>query len=173
MSMNGGYPAEADIDDFFSDRGLELITENNANFIQEHKQSVFGRVLACDWVAALGVYCPSPTTFNVRGGKYLFKGQVRTYTPGDAINPIDNDTTYVWINAFNTVGSDIDGNDWPTAEHIKLAEIDVDSDGVITAVRDLRGRTFLQYLGENLTAWNVVCKGNEVICKNNEVVTKE
>lgn len=172
MTMSGGYPEEADIDQFLSDRGVELITENNANFILEWKQIVWGLLNTLDWVIALGVYCPSSTTFNVRGGKYLFKGEIRTYTPGDAKNPTDNDTTYVWLNADSTIDSDIDGNDWPSAEHIKLAEIDVDSDGVITAIRDLRGQTFLRY-GGCLTAANVVCKNNAVVCKNNEVVIKE
>lgn len=172
MTMSGGYPAEADIDTYLSGRGLELITENNPNFILEFKQFLYSVLNAFDWAGALGVYCPSPTTFNVRGGKYLFAGEVETYTPGSAVDPTDNDTTYIWLKSDNTIGSDIDGNGWPTTEHIKLAEIDVDSDGNITAIRDLRGQTFLQYLRENLTAENVVCKDNQVVCKDNEVVTK-
>jgi len=172
MAMNGGYPAEADIDTFLSDRGLESITEGNPNFIPEFKQFVYGIVLAGDWVGVLGVYCPSATTFNVRGGLYLFKGEVKTYTPGSAVNPTDNDTTYIWLLSDNTIGSGIDGTGWPNVEHVKLAEIDVDSDGVITAVRDLRGQTFLRQLKDYITAADVVCKNNEVICKNNEVVTK-
>ena len=145
MSMQGGYPAEADIDTFLSDRGLELITESNPNFIAEFKQFVFGLLNGADWTFALGVYCPSSTTFNVRGGKYLFKGEIKTYTPGSAVDPTDNDTTYIWLKPDNTIGSGIDGSGWPSTEHIKLAEIDVDSEGVITAIRDLRGQTFLDY----------------------------
>ena len=145
MTMTGGYPAEADIDSYFAARGLELITENNDNFIQEYKQYIYGILLALDWAAVLGVYCPSTTTFNVRGGKYLFNGTVKTYAPGAAVNPTDNDTTYIWIKSDNTIDSAIDGTGWPSTEHIKLAEIDVDSDGIITAVRDLRGQTFLNY----------------------------
>jgi len=145
MSMDGGYPAEADIDTFLADRGLELITENNPNFIEDYKQFVWGLLNALEWAAALGVYCPSPTTFNVRGGKYLFKGEVKTYSPGSAVDPTNNDTTYIWLKPDNSIASDIDGNGWPATEHIKLAEIDVDSDGNITAVRDLRGQTFLNY----------------------------
>ena len=171
MTMSGGYPAEADIDQYLSDRGLELITENNPNFLLELKQHLWGLFNFLDWAGALGVYCPSPTTFNVRGGKYLFAGTVKTYTPGSAVNPTDNDTTYIWLKPDNTIGSDIDGSDWPSTEHIKLAEIDVDSSGIITDVRDLRGQTFLQY-ADYLMSSNVVCKNNEVVCKNNEVVTK-
>jgi len=143
--MTGGYPDEADIDTFLSDRGLELITENNSNFMLEYKQAIWGLLNALDWAAALGVYCPTTTTFNVRGGKYLFKGEVKTYTPGSAVDPTDNDTTYIWMEPDNTIDSGIDGDGWPTTEHIKLAEIDVDSDGIITDVRDLRGETFLNY----------------------------
>ena len=150
MSMENGYPAEADIDTFLSDRGLELITENNPNFIAEYKQFVFGLLNAVDWTIALGVYCPSSTTFNVRGGKYLFKGEIKTYTPGSAVDPTNNDTTYIWLKPDNTIGSGIDGDGWPATEHIKLAEIDVDSDGKITAIRDLRGQTFLNYSSKKL-----------------------
>jgi len=172
MTMSGGYPAEADIDSYLSGRGFELVTDNNPNFIQEFKQFFFGLLNALDWAGALGVYCPSPTTFNVRGGKYLFAGEVKTYTPGSAVDPTDNDTTYIWLKPDNTIASGIDGSGWPATEHIKLAEIDVDSDGKVTAIRDLRGQMFLQYLRENLTAENVICKNNEVVCKDNEVVTK-
>jgi hypothetical protein len=143
--MTGGYPAEADIDTFLSNRGLELIPEYDANFILEDKKKTWGILNALDWASALGVHCPSPTTFNVRRGKYLFKGVIKTYTPGSAVNPTDNDTTYIWMKPDNTIGSAIDGTGWPSTEHIKLAEIDVDSDGVITDVRDLRGQTFLNY----------------------------
>ena len=145
MTMTGGYPAEADIDQYLGDRGIELIPEFDTNFIQEDKQRTWGILNALDWASVLGVYCPSPTTFNVRGGKYLFKGEIKTYTPGSAVDPTDNDTTYIWLKPDNSIGSAIDGTGWPSTEHIKLAEIDVDSDGKITAVRDLRGQTFLNY----------------------------
>jgi hypothetical protein len=145
MAMTGGYPAESDIDTYLSVRGLELIPEYDANFIPEYKQAIWGLLNALDWATALGVYCPSTTTFNVRGGKYLFKGVVKTYTAGSAVNPTDNDTTYIWMKPDNTISSAIDGTGWPSTEHIKLAEIDVNSSGVITAVRDLRGQTFLNY----------------------------
>ena len=143
--MTGGYPAEADIGQFLTDRGLELVTENLVNYIADHKQFVWGLLNAIDWAMALGVYCPSPTTFNVRDGKYQFKGQVKTYSAGSAVDPTDNDTTYVWLKPDNTIGSDIDGNGWPNTEHIKLAEIDVDGSGNITDIRDLRGETFFNY----------------------------
>lgn len=153
--MTGGYPAEANIETYMSSRGIEMVDENNPNFMQQQKQFIFGILNAIDWAAVLGVYCPSTTTFNVRGGKYLFAGQVKTYTAGSAVDPTDNDTTYIWMAADNTIGSDIDGNGWPATEHIKLAEIDVDSDGVITALRDLRGQTFLQYIANYLTSTGV------------------
>jgi len=145
MAMTGGYPTEADINDFLADRGLEILTENNENFLLELKQFLWGILNALDWTSALGVYCPTTTTFNVRAGKYLYKGTVKTYAPVSAVNPTDNDTTYVWLNSDNTIGSGIDGDGWPSTEHIKLAEIDINEDGIITAIRDLRGETFLNY----------------------------
>lgn len=147
MTMNNGYPAEADIDTFLATQGIESIPENDENFISEWKQNMWGILNALTWAMSLGAYCPSPVTFNVRGGKYLWKGEIKTYTPGSAINPTDNDTTYIWMKPDNTIDSGIDGSGWPATEHIKLAEIDVDSDGIITAVRDLRAQAFLQYLG--------------------------
>ncbi len=189
--MEGGYPSEADILDYLQEHGIELITDNNPNLIAEFIKFVWGLSNAHDWVSTLGVYCPTPTTFNVRAGKYLFAGEVKTYTPGDAVDPTDNDTTYIWLKPDNTIGSDIDGNGWPTTDHIKLAEIDVDSDGKVTAIRDLRGQTFLQYLPvldeddmasesetkvptqQSVKAFvesHILCYENKVLCYENEVL---
>ena len=170
-SMEGGYPSEADILDYLHERGLEILTENNPNFITEFLKYLWGLVNALEWTLAIGVYCPTTTTINIRGGKYIFDGTVKTYTSGSNINPTDNDTTYVWMKGDNTVGYGIDGNGWPEYDHIKLAEVDVNSGGSITDIRDLRGQSFMSYLG-SLTTANVVCKDGQVVCKDNEVVTK-
>ena len=148
--MENGYPSISDILDALEARGIEMMTPGNPIWHDELKQTIWGLINAIDWATALGVYCPSPATFNVRGGKYLYKDAVLTYTPGPAVDPTDNDTTYIWMDDANTIGHAVDGTGWPTTEHIKLAEIDVDSSGVITAIRDLRGETFLQKIG-NLT----------------------
>ena len=142
MTMSKGYPAQADIDDFFSDLGLELISDNNVNFETEEKQWMWGILQRLKCLLSLAVYAVTTTTFNVAGGRYDYNGTVKTYTAGAAVNPTDNDTTYVWMNADNTIGSAIDGTGWPATEHIKLAEIDVDADGVITDIRDMRTVTF-------------------------------
>jgi hypothetical protein len=168
--MTGGYPAEADIDTFLADRGLELLTENNENFIAEFKQFAWGIFNRLDWAAALAVYCPSTTTFNVAGGQYLYKGEVKTYTPGAAVNPTDNDTTYVWLTPANAVASGIDGSGWPATEHIKLAEIDVDSGGIITDVRDLRGRALLSYAPADSILDDIVTHDGDVVVYDGEVV---
>jgi len=152
MTMQGGYPAVSDILAYLSGRGIEELTEYNNNFLTEFRQLLWALLNAADWTAALGVYCPSATTFNVRGGSYLFKSEVKTYTPSSAVDPTDNDTTYIWMKPDNTIGSGIDGSGWPTTEHIKLAEIDVNSSGNITAVRDMRGKYFLNYIASYLTA---------------------
>lgn len=170
MSMTGGYPAEADIDAFLADRGIELLTENNENFIAEFKQFVWGLFNRVDWAGALSVYCPTATTFNVAGGEYLYKGVVKTYTPGSAVNPTDNDTTYVWLTPANAVASGIDGNGWPNTEHVKLAEIDVDADGVITDVRDLRGGAFLSYAPAESILDDIVTYNGDVVVYDGDVV---
>lgn len=145
-AMTNGYPAEADMIAWFYERGLELPTDNNPESLLEFLRFIWGILNAVDWAAALGVYCPLPTKFNVRGGKYSYDGTAKTYTPGSDIDPTNNDTTYIWMKPDNTIGYGIDGNGWPGTAHIKLAEIDVDSDGVITDVRDLRGQSFLSYV---------------------------
>lgn len=153
--MTNGYPAEADIVGYLADLGIEIPTENVSDYYGQFRQFVYGIADAGRWALSLGVYCPSATTFNVRGGDYMFIGTLKEYTPGDAIDPTDNDTTYVWIDDNNTVDSGVDGDGWPGTEHIKLAEIVVDSDGVITAVTDRRGQAFLQYLSNYITGSNI------------------
>jgi len=150
--MNNGYPSYQDAIAYLNDRGIEEVTEWNEAFITEFCQLLYALTNFADWAGALGVYCPSSATFNVRGGNYLFAGTVKTYTPGDAVDPTDNDTTYIWLKTDNTIDSAVDGTGWPTTEHVKLAEIDVDADGIITAIRDLRGKTFLNYIGNYLNS---------------------
>jgi len=145
--MTQGYPLEADIDTFLSARAMELMTENNPNWEVEFKQAMYNLASLFDWAGVLRVYAASSTTFNVVGGKYLYKGTAKTYSAGSAVNPTDNDTTYVWLKSDNSIDSGIDGSGWPSTEHVKLAEIDVDSDGDITAIRDLRGQTFMEVAG--------------------------
>ena len=171
MEMTGGYPAEADIETYLTALGLEIVDENNNNFMAQHKQYVFGIMNALRWAASLGVWLPSSSTFNVRGGKYNWRGTVKTYTAGSAVDPTDNDTTYIWMNPDNTIGSGIDGSGWPSYDHIKLSEIVVDSDGDITDVTDLRGESLLQHA--NYGTAEIICKNNAVVCKNNQVVTKQ
>lgn len=145
--MNGGYPALSDIITYLAAEGIEELTEGNTNFRQEFMQYLWSLLNRTSFAAALGVWLPSATTFNVRGGRYLYKGVIKTYTPGSAIDPTDNDTTYIWLKSDNSIDSGIDGDGWPTTEHIRLAEIVVDSDGIITGVTDLRGQTFMPYIG--------------------------
>jgi hypothetical protein len=163
--MTYGYPAVADIETELAARGIEMIPENNQeDLYSDLKREKWAHINFADWAGVLGVWLPSSTTYNVRGGKYLYKGDVKTYTPGAAVNPTDNDTTYIWLKPDNTISAAVDGTGWPTTEHVRLAEIDVDADGVITDVRDLRGQTFLDYshgfepfwLKATLTAGNTV-----------------
>ncbi|MCK9243636.1 MAG: hypothetical protein M0P75_00020 [Candidatus Marinimicrobia bacterium] len=108
------------------------------NYYLEEKQQLWRLLIMLGCIRPLSVYAASPTTFNVVAGRYEYDGEIKTYTQGDAVNPTDNDTTYVWLNDDNSIASGIDGDGWPATEHIKLAEIDVDADGVITDIRDMR-----------------------------------
>lgn len=171
VAMTFGYPAEADIVTFLAGIGIEHVKENNNNFLEAYRQEMWGMINAGRWAFSLGAWCPSSSTFKVRGGKYNWRGTVKTYTAGSAVDPTDNDTTYVWMNPDNSIGSGIDGSGWPSYDHIKLAEIVVDSDGVITGVTDLRGESLLQHA--NYGTAEIVCKNNAVVCKNNQVVTKQ
>lgn len=143
--MNNGYPATAAITAMLATLGIEEITDNNTDFREEFLQLIYAMIQPVRWAMVLGVWLPSATTFNVIGGYYLYDGAEKEYVPGAAIDPTDNDTTYIWLKPDNSVGHGIDGNGWPVTEHVKLAEIDVDTDGVITAVRDLRGKTFMSF----------------------------
>jgi len=144
--MSRGYPTLADILAWLEERGLELVSENNTNHVADFYQMIWGLLNAFEAFAALGVYFASSTTFNVRGGHYCWDTTEKEYTSGSPVDPTDNDTTYIWMANDNTIGSGIDGDGWPGTDHIKLAEIDVDADGVITAIRDLRGKTFLRFV---------------------------
>jgi hypothetical protein len=168
--MTGGYPVEADIDEFLSDRGIELVSENNSEFIEEFKQMIWAVLSRFDFAGTLAVYCPSTTTFNVAGGEYLYKSEIKTYTPGAAVNPTDNDTTYIWLTPDNAIDSGIDGDGWPDTEHVKLAEIDVDSDGIITDVRDLRGRAFMDYAPVDSILDRIATCDGEVVTYEGNVV---
>ncbi len=171
MEMTGGYPDEADIETYLAALGVEIVDENNSNFMAQQKEFVYGLINAVRWAASLGVWLPSSSTFNVRGGKYNWRGTVKTYTAGSAVDPTDNDTTYVWMDPDNTIGSGIDGSGWPSHDHIKLAEIVVDSGGDITDITDLRGESFLQHA--NYGSGEIVCNDNEPVCYENEIVTTQ
>lgn len=138
LSLSRGYPAISDIVSDLEALGLEGVPLGETNFIEDYYRTLWGLVSSVRWAMTLGVYAATTTTFNVRSGSYMYDTTVKTYTAGAAINPADNDTTYVWMKSDNTIGYGVDGDGWPTTEHIKLAEIDVDSDGVITDIRDMR-----------------------------------
>jgi hypothetical protein len=147
--MSGGYPSLADLLAYLEDRAIEFVPQGETDYMVDFLRTLYGLINAFDWSGALGVYAASAITFNVRGGSYLDGNSVKTFTPDAAIDPADNDTTYIWLDkSFVSLGHDIDGNGWPEGEIIKLAEIDVDADGVITAIRDLRGQTFLRCFGD-------------------------
>ncbi len=150
MSFTQGYPSDADIQTFLSARGIEPIEENNSDFYTQFLQMLWAIHNRQDWAGALAVYPATATTFKVAGGSYVWRGTVKTYTSGSAIDPTDNDTTYVWMKSDGTIGYDIDANGWPSTEHLKLAEVVVNSSGTITSITDLRGKWALAYNSERI-----------------------
>lgn len=138
MSHEQGYPSESSIVSWLSSLGIELITEYTTDYMLEYRETSYAILNAVRQSMALSVYAANATTFNVRSGYYWWKGEIKQYTAGAAVNPTDNDTTYVWLTPSNTISSAVDGTGWPTTEHLKLAEIVVDSDGVITSITDRR-----------------------------------
>lgn len=148
QEMQKGYPALADIITALNELGIEAVQENNIEFTTDFWQQLWAVINFTAFTGALGVYKETDTTYRVRGGSYVWGNTAKTYAQEDAVDPTDNDTTYIWMASDNTIGADIDGNGWPGTDHIKLAEIDVDSDGVITEIRDLRGQTFLRWFGD-------------------------
>jgi len=152
--MQKGYPAIADILTFLNSRGLEWPRAGNELHIEDIWKTLWAMANFADFAGALGVYKESDTTFRVRAGRYVWGNTIKTYTQEAAVDPTDNDTTYVWLTASNALGSAVDGTGWPAAEHLKLAEVVVDSDGVITSITDLRGQALMQ------AAFNVLTSGD-------------
>lgn len=143
QDLQKGYPHIAEVVAFLDARGIELPRQGDVLYVESIWKTFWAVVNATDWAGALGVYKESDTTLRVRGGWYNLDGTPTLYEQAAAFDPADNDTTLVWMDDANTVGHGIDGDGWPVGAHIPLAEVDVDADGVITAIRDLRGQTFL------------------------------
>jgi len=165
--LDFGYPSASDCVSFLAGLGIEIVKEYDPLHYEHKKQVVWGHVHAVGWAAALRVYAATATTFNVAGGKYNWRGTVKTYTAGANVDPTDDDTTYVWMKSDNSIDSGIDGDGWPSTVHEPLAEIDTDADGVITDIRDLRGESFLRYCNSD-TQGQVTASGittGPVACK--------
>lgn len=128
-------------------------------------------VQSVGWTLPLTVYGVTSSTIGVRPGYYVYNGEVKLLAAPTAIDPTDNDTTYVWLTADNAIDSGIDGDGWPSEDHMPLAEVDVDSDGEITAIRDLRGKTLCRVEtavgGVNL----MLCWEGDVLAYENNVLT--
>lgn len=146
MAQTQAYPTSANILTYLTSQGVEEITENNTDFLQEFRQFVWQFLKRSEGAGVAAVYGDTTTTFGVVGGIYNWSGTEKTLTGTTGTDPTDNDTTYVWIDGSNAIQSAIDGTGWPATPHLKLAEVVVDSDGIITNVVDRR--TPIGKLGE-------------------------
>lgn len=145
QEMQKGYPDIADILVQLNAAGIEAPKMGDPLFIDHFWEMLWGIVNSVSWAMALGVYKESDTTYRVRAGSFVVDGVVVNYAQEAAVDPTDNDTTYVWMNPDGTVGAAVDGTGWPATAHIKLASIVVDASGVITSITDLRGTAWLQF----------------------------
>ena len=170
--MAATYPTVTIIDAYSTDQGVVDITENDTDFLLDWKQLLWQTMKRTHPVGVLGVYIDpdAPTTFNIIGGLYDWNGTETTYTPTTSINPTDNDTTYVWIDETNAVSSGIDGSGWPDTEHMKLAEVVVDTSGNITNITDRR-KAIKQGSDEPSTYNNIVTFEGAVVVNDGNVVT--
>ncbi|MFA5187011.1 MAG: hypothetical protein WC551_11065 [Patescibacteria group bacterium] len=144
QDMKKGYPAIADVLTYLNSRGLEWPLAGKETHVEDIWMTLWAIANFADFCGALGVYKESDTTYRVRGGSYVFGGEVKTYALEAAVDPTDNDTTYIWMDPDGTVDAAVDGTGWPATDHIKLASIVVDADGVITSITDLRGQGLLR-----------------------------
>jgi len=138
MAQTQGYPTEANIATYLTAQGVEEITENQTDYMQEYRQGLWQGMKRTEAVSALSCYAPTTTTVNFIAGNYTWNGEEKTYSPTSNNNPTDNDTTYYWMDSANTVQSAIDGTGWPATEHMKIAEVAVNASGVITDITDRR-----------------------------------
>lgn len=138
MAYTQGYPAASTITTYFASNLIETVTEDNDDFLTEYNQWQWNVLHQTAAARALSVIADTTTTVKVLGGKYYWHDQEKTYTTSAAIDPTDNDTTYVWMEPDNTIDSAIDGTGWPSTEHIKLGAVTTDADGIITDIVDYR-----------------------------------
>ncbi len=138
--MARNYPTESNIQTEFTQQGVEEPAENLYEHLDDMRRFQWDFLKRTEGAAALGVYMvpTSDTTYKVRAGYYRWGGEIKLYAGSTAQDPTNNDTTYVWIVAAGTIDSAIDGTGWPSADHIKLAQVVVDSSGNITDIVDMR-----------------------------------
>ena len=161
MAQSQGYPSESTITSHFATQGFEEITENLTDYMQEYRQSMWAMLKRTEGAGVLSCYAPTATTVNFVAGNYVWNGEEKTFSAPANINPTDNDTTYFWLDSANTVQSAVDGTGWPSTEHLKLAEVTVDSGGNITDITDRRtmvGKLFGSGASSGVTGGVLVCK---------------
>lgn len=166
--MAQGYPTVTVIDAYLTAQGIEDIAEHDTDWQTEWKQKLWRWLNRTETAGAVSVYAVSTTTINAVTGYYYWDGVEQTFTAATAIDPTDDDTTYVWLAGDGTLDSAIDATGWPDYEHIKLAEVTTDADGVIINIVDRRTMLGAPVPGAYT---NVVCNDDGVIVHNGNIVT--
>ena len=165
------YPTTTVITAYLTDQGITDIAENDTDFLLDWQQLLWHVLKRTHAGGVLGVYIDpdDATLFNVVGGLYDWNGTETTYTAGASIDPTDNDTTYVWLDSANTVQTAVDGTGWPSGDHLKLAEVVVDTSGNITNITDRR-KSIAYGSGEQTSYDNIVTYDGAVVCHDGNVV---
>ena len=166
--MAQGYPSQSQITTYLAAQGIEAITEHDTDWYTQYQEYLWRQLNRVESAGALSVYGVSTTTINAVSGKYYWDGVEATFTAGSAIDPTDNDTTYVWLKEDGTLGSAIDATGWPAEPHIKLAEVAADADGVITNIVDRRTLIGAPVPGAYT---NIICDDDGVTVDGGGVVT--
>ena len=166
MAFTQEYPTSTIIKAYLTAQGVEVVEENDDDFYTEWEQQMWQMLNRTETAGALSVYADVTTSIKVSSGRYYWGSDYRYYAGSAAINPTDNDTTYVWMTDANTVSSATDATGWPATPHIKLAEVTAAvTTGIITNIVDRRP----MLIGNAYPS--IVCVDNAVVCVDNEVVT--
>ena len=163
------YPASAAITSYFAANGVEVIDEGATDFVDDFNHLIWNVVKQTEAARALTVYGVSANAINVVGDDYGWRGETKAYSPGAAIDlssGFADATVLVWMRADNTVGHGDASDGWPSEDHIKLAEVDVDSSNEISDIRDCRMMVGLQWSPDEI----VVDADGAVVTNLGEIV---
>ena len=151
--MSEIFPDDADLLAMVEDpqTGVPFIATGTAPYYLQFRQMLY-RLLVNLGPLGCRVFATGPLCVQVRPGRYWLGGQLRQF-PGTAADLAitDNATNSIYLSADNTAA--VTTGDWPTDEHVKLAQV-VSAGGGFEpeSIVDLRGYGVVSSLASMLTA---------------------